>query len=517
MNNHFVVKHYTYIIHATTRYHYLLRAFFTGILFPFGFAPFHLPGLSLLSLACLFIQLQSVSLKHSFWVGFTYGLGFLGVGVSWVYVSIHEYGHLNVVLSACITLLFVTYLALYLGLVAFLFNRLRAHSPLRSCLLFSAIWCFGEYLRATLMGGFPWLLLGIGQMDTPLKYLLPVFGIYGVSFFACFTATIFAVSTQQKTVKRWFWILVFLFLLLAPALLKFNWVTQSPTPVSVGIIQANLSMRDKWDESLFWQLLQRYKDGIAKLIDHENLIVMPESAIPLPPSYVSNFLESIDLQATQKNSAILLGIPQPTSDGARFYNSISTLGIASGVYAKQHLVPFGEFIPQPFEHLMSWLGIPITNLQSGKVNQPLIQVQNHPIAALICYELAYPALLRKQLPEAEWIVSVSDDGWFGHSLAMYQQLQMAQALSLQAGRYHIVANNDGLSSVIDTQGNLMSSLPPFSSGLLRTTIYPATGSTPWVYWGDLPVLLFMLSLVVAAEFNKFRLTRLYFQRSADLN
>ena len=480
---------------ASTRYGFLFRAFFAGLLIPFGFAPFHLPGLTILGIALLYAQIKSQTLKQSFLTGFVFGLGFLGFGVSWVYISIHEYGHLNALVSTLITLLFVVYLALYPGLVAVLYNKLSTRrSLLFSCLLFSSIWCLVEWLRSTFIGGFPWLLLGFGQIDTPLKYLLPIVGVYGVGFLTCLAATFLVTTTQALQFRKYLWLLAFIGVLLAPSILKYQqWTTISDTPISVGVIQANLSMRDKWDESLFWQLLQQYKQSISQLMGKKKLIVLPESAIPVPESYVSDFIDSINLQATQSGSSVLLGIPQPAdSDEAYYYNTLISLGEAHGSYVKQHLVPFGEFIPQPFEQLIHWLGVPSANLKPGEKNQSLIQVHNHPIATLICYELAYPQLLRQQLPKAEWIVSISDDGWFGHSLAMYQQLQMAQVLSMQTGRYQVVSNNDGLSSIINTQGNIIASLPALSSGILESDVYPATGATPWTYLGDMPTLFISL-------------------------
>jgi apolipoprotein N-acyltransferase len=481
------------------RYGYLLRSFFAGLLIPFGFAPFHLPGLTILGLALLYAQLKDQTFKQSFLTGFIFGLGFLGFGVSWVYISIHNYGHLNPPLAAFITLLFVVYLAVYPGLVAVLYNKLSARrSLIFSCFLFSAIWCLIEYLRSTFMGGFPWLLLGFGQIDTPLRYLLPILGVYGVGFVTCLAATFLVTTTQVLQLKRYLWLAAFIGVLLAPSILKYKqWTNISDTPLSVGVIQANLSMRDKWDESLFWQLLLKYKQGIDQLMGKKQLIVMPESAIPVPESYVSDFIDTMNRQATKVGSSILLGIPQPTNqDETYYYNTLIALGTAQGKYVKQHLVPFGEFIPQPFEQLIRWLGIPSANLKPGKRNQQLIQVQEHPIATLICYELAYPQLLRKQLPLAQWIVSISDDGWFGHSLAMYQQLQMAQVLSMQTGRFQVVSNNDGLSSIINTQGNITTSLPALTSGVLEADIYPATGATPWIYLGDIPVLLISLLTVL---------------------
>ena len=492
---------------ASVRYAYLLRAFFAGLLLPFGFAPFHLPGLAILGIALLFAQLQAQSAKQSFMIGFVFGLGFLGLGVSWVYVSIHVYGHLNSFLSALITFVFVIYLAVFLGLVATAYSRLSAKcSLLFSCFLFSALWCLGEYLRATFLGGFPWLIVGFGQIDTPLKYLLPIVGVYGVSFLTCLAASFLATSTQIALKKRYLWIVGFIAILLSPSILEHKiWTTVSQTPISVGVVQANLSMRDKWDESLFWQLLQRYQHGIDALMGKDQLIVLPESAIPIPASYVSDVLEDINLQAKKAGTSVLLGIPQPTNaNQTHYYNSLLSLGEANGHYLKQHLVPFGEFIPEPFERIIQWLGIPIANLLPGQKNQPLVQVRNHPIATLICYELAYPQLLRLQLPLAEWIVSISDDGWFGHSFAMYQQLQMAQVLSLQTGRYQVVANNDGLSSIIDNQGMIIASLAAFTAGSLEASIYPATNYSPWAYLGDAPALLLSLFTLCLALFINTR-------------
>lgn len=492
------------VVVAPLRYVYLLRPFFAGLLLPFGFAPFHLPGFAILGLALFFAQLKFQPLKQSFLIGFTFGLGFLGLGVSWVYVSIHDYGHLNTLSAALITLGFVFYLSLFPALVAVVYNKLaKKCTLLLSCFLFSAIWCLGEWLRSVFLGGFPWLLLGFGQIDTPLKHLFPLIGVYGVSFFTCLAAAFLVMATQVRQRQRYLWLIAFISVVLAPSILKYKaWTTMGEKPISVGIIQANLSMRDKWDESLFWQLVQQYKDKVETLIGKKKLIVMPESAIPIPASYVNDFLDTIDFKAKQAKSSILLGIPQSTGEEETYYNTITALGAAKGNYIKQHIVPFGEYIPQPFMRIINWLEIPVTNLKPGMSHQKLIRVHKHPIATLICYELAYPQLLRKQLPKAEWIVSVSDDGWFGRSLAMYQHLQMARVFSILTGRFHVVANNDGLSSVINPQGSIIASLPAFSSGILEADVYPAIGMSPWTYWGDAPMLLICILIALFAFYKQ---------------
>lgn len=492
---------------ASGRYYYLLQSFFSGLLIPLGFAPFHFPGLTILGIALFYASITKQRLKQSLLRGFIFGLGCFSLGISWIYNSIHEYGHLNAALSAFVTLLFVIYLALYPAFVALFYTRLsNRRSLLASGLIFSSLWCLSEYLRSTLMSGFPWLLLGFGQIDTPLRYLLPIIGIYGVGFLTCWAATFLTMITHPAQTKRYLGISLFICILLAPSLLKFvTWTVVQPTPLSVGVIQANLSMRDKWDESLFWKMMQQYKESFDRLVQKNQLIVMPESAVPIPENYISDYIDSFNQQAKLANSAVLLGIPQATSvEETHYFNTLLSLGHAEGHYIKQHLVPFGEFIPQPFEKIIRFFDIPSANLKPGRRHQSLVKVHQHPIATLICYELAYPELLRKQLPEAEWIVSISDDGWFGHSLAMYQQLQMAQVLSLQTGRYQVVSNNDGLSSIIDNNGNLTDSLPAFKSGLLESTVYSATGATPWVYLGDYPVLILSFLLFLLAMWRAFQ-------------
>lgn len=502
------VQKLEFIYSKTINYLHLLRSFLFGMLLPLGFAPFHFPGAAVLSIALFYAHIINKHSQHSFLNGLFFGLGYFGLGTSWVYVSIHEYGHLNSIISALITLFFLLYLSLFPALMTLTFKRLaKLQFPVYSCLLFSALWVLCEYFRSTLLSGFPWLLLGFGQFDAPSKYLLPVVGVLGVGFLTCFAATLLAASTTQlRGIKRYVGLAIFVVLLLFPSLLKYkNWSKESAQPLSVGVIQANLSMRDKWDENLFWQLLERYKHDTEQLLGTK-LIVMPESAIPLPPSYVGDFLADMHTKAKQAGSAIMLGMPKPTTiDEDSYFNALISLGIAKGFYLKQHLVPFGEYIPTPFQYISDKLAIPDANLRPGKNNQTLMKVQHHPIATLICYELAYGDLLRRQLPLAEWIISISDAGWFGHSLAMYQQLQMAQVRSLETSRYQVVANNDGLSSVINTRGEIVASLPAFSAGVLKTTLFPAKGITPWVYWGDNPTLLFCALIVLFS--SGYRISR----------
>jgi apolipoprotein N-acyltransferase len=467
----------------------------SGLLFPLGFAPFHLPGLAILSLALLFYQLNTQQTKRSAcFTGFVFGFCMLGFGVSWIYVSIHTYGHLHVALAALLTLLFITFFSCYTALMAFSYSALKPNLPPSArILLFASVWFFSEYLRAHCVTGFPWLLLGAAHMDSPLAHLLPLIGVFGVGWVAAFISALLAqaVLLEQHPRKKMGALVLFVTLLIAPMTLQHKtWTQTDDTPLSVSIIQSNLSMRDKWDEALLWKIVNHYQNTASDLVQTNQLVIMPESAIPIPTSYAGDLLNTLHERAKASDSAILLGIPHPNSvqDG-HYHNALVALGDAQGIYLKQHLVPFGEYIPKPFIKLNQWLHLPEPSIVPGDAHQPLITYQNKPLATLICYELAYPELLRKQLPEATWIASISDDGWFGHSLAVYQHLQMAQVLSKQTGRFQVLSNNDGLSSIIDNQGTITDTLPAFEPGVLKGKITPAIGATPWVHIGDEPGLL----------------------------
>lgn len=476
---------------SKTWVHYL-RVFASGILLPLGFAPFHLPGLAILSLTFLFLQLINQPPKKALITGLTFGLAAFSLGTSWVYASIHTYGHLNPALSALITLLFTAFLSFYTGLFSLFYTLINRTLPIYlSPFLFSSLWFFSEYFRSIVLGGFPWLLLGFGQMDSPLQHLLPLIGVFGVSGLVALSAGFLALGVNKKNPQKIKWLILFILTLTLPTALNHTtWTQAHHEPISVAIVQADLSMRDKWNSALYQKIQSFYQQTTTQLMPKKDLIVLPESAIPLPTSYANTFLQTLQNEAKANQSAVILGIPHPSQTQlGTYHNALLALGHANGIYFKQHLVPFGEYIPKPFSTLTQSLGLPTPNMTPGNTQQPPITFNQQTIATLICYELAYPDLLRAQLPSAAFIVSISDDGWFGHSLAVYQQLQMAQALSKQTGRAQIVSNNDGLSSLINSKGQITDSLPAFSKGTLEGKIYPATGATPWVKNGNAPIIV----------------------------
>ena len=366
--------------------------------------------------------------------------------------------------------------------------------PLPQALLFSTTWLLSEYARAHLFTGFPWLLLGIAQYDTPLQPLLPLIGIFGTGWVACLVAA--GLSYGLLSLQHWRFLSASLLLLFLPSwVIPTTWTQESGTPLSVGVIQANLSMRNKWDPNRFWGLLDHYRTQIYQLLD-QDLIVLPESALPIPAHYLQDYLRPLQQAVDQAHSALVVGLPSARAlrPPLRYYNTLLKLGSPVESYFKQHLVPFGEYIPRPFQGVARWLHIPDPALLPGPQNQPLFHIKQHPVASVVCYELAYDQLLRAQLPEAELIISASDDGWFGHSLAMYQQQQIAQVRSLQTGRPQVVSNNDGLSALLDSKGRIITSLAAEYRGFKRTYISHHR-QHPWVTYGDWPFFVLLSGLL----------------------
>jgi apolipoprotein N-acyltransferase len=495
----------------------IILSLLAGLLIPLGFAPIHMPGFMLIGLSLFFQILQQRNYKLCVLSGLCFGLGYFGLGVSWVLVSIHNYGHLNLIFAIFLTLIFVAYLALFPALLGLGYSVLslkhqssRTKTQLVNLLLFASLWALTEYLRSIVLGGFPCLNLGFGLIDTPLKYLLPITGLYGVSSMGCICGGLIyygIIYTKDSTnyQKRSLWIISLIVVINAPYLFKYiHWQQDAGKPLNASIIQANLSMKDKWDEALFWKILNNYRQKIHELLPKTDLIVLPEAALPIPKQYLREILDIISIDAKQQKAAILLGIPEedPLSNN-HYYNTVQALGMSSGTYKKQQLVPLGEFVPRWLKTAFHYLKIPMSYTLPGEKSQKPIMIHHQPIATLICYELAYPKILARQLPQGKFIVSVSDAGWFGKSLAIAQQLQMAQTLSIMTAREQIFVNNSGLSALIAADGSIIKDLPAFQDGILQDQIHPYSGATFWVKYQDI-VLYFYGAVVVLMVIVKGR-------------
>ncbi|TAK69309.1 MAG: apolipoprotein N-acyltransferase [Betaproteobacteria bacterium] len=468
-----------------------LAAFLLGAATVLGFAPFGLAPLPIFTAAGLLWLWQEASTpRRAAASGFAFGMGLFLAGVSWVYVSLHYYGAMPAPLAAIATLLFCALLALFPCATGYLQARLRVSIATRQLLLIPALWTLGEWLRDWVFTGFPWLAFGYSQAGSPLRAYAALTGVFGLSWLVwlCAGLLLALARARGRTAALAGLALVFG---TGYGLKRIEWTQALGAPITVSLAQGNIPQELKWDSARFAatvQLYQRMIQGSAA-----QLTVLPETAIPrfldlLDPE----LLRTLARTARSHGGDLIMGLPVRDASG-RYYNSVLSLGLSpTQRYDKFHLVPFGEFIPPGFGWVLSILQIPLSDFSRGGGAQAPLALAGQKIAVNICYEDAFGEEIIRALPEATLLVNVSNVAWFGDSLAPHQHLQIAQLRALETGRSMLRATNTGMTAIIDHRGNIAASLPPFTQGALIGTAQGRSGATPYVRWGNAPVIALAL-------------------------
>ena len=506
----------------------LLLALIGGAVGVLGFAPFYFWPISIVSLGVLFAfwQLNDKPARACA-LGFAWGLGQFTVGVSWIYVSLHDYGDMPAILAAAATLLFCAYLALYPAIAGLLYRwlviRFKVGHTAALMVLMPACFMAFEYLRGWIVSGFPWLSLGYSQtpggvIAAPLAGYAAVIGMYGISWLIAMSvsAAIWFFGSAGKsagsvsrsavagvTIAVWYTGLL---------LSNISWSEPSGKPIRVALLQGNVEQSLKWRDDQRVPTLENYRQMIRA--SDAALVVMPETALPdflsrIPPEY----LESLREYAVSRGADILAGVPiaerVDRTDGGNepqyhLANSVVSIGATpSQRYDKQHLVAFGEFVPPMFSWVYRWLKIPLSDFNARDGVPRPMQLAGRQIAVNICYEDAFGREIAAQLPEAELLVNMSNMAWFGRSLAADQHAQMSQMRALETSRWMLRATNTGATAAINERGEIMKSLPPFTRATLSIDAEPRRGATPYVGWKDLPILSWLGFLLLAGIASNF--------------
>jgi apolipoprotein N-acyltransferase len=477
-----------------------LLALLAGTLTPLGFAPFGLFPLALLGPAALFILWDGARPGRAASLGWLYGLGFFGVGVSWVYVSLQVHGNMPVPLAVTAVAIFVAGLALYPAMLGAVQTRFAAlPAGWRFALVLPTLWVLFEWIRGWLLTGFPWLALGYSQTDTPLAGLAPWLGVYGVSFAVAVGAGLLAAAWRDRH-RRW---RLFLPLAALPWIVgwlagQVSWVEAVGAPVRVALIQGNVPLAIKWRPEHRDAIVERYL-ALTERAPAADLYLWPEAAVPDYFDRVApRLVPPLERLARERSADFLLGAVERDVQTSNYYNTVYAVGRAQGRYRKRHLVPFGEYLPLPglFGWVLGYLDIPMSNFTPGDDAQAPIRAAGQLIGVSICYEDAFGAEIIRPLPQATLLVNVSEDSWFGDSLAPHQRLQMARMRTLETGRPMARVGNNGPSALIDHRGVVRARSPQFVPYTLVGTVQPTAGATPYVRYGNVPVVA-LLSLLLA--------------------
>ncbi|WP_461481146.1 apolipoprotein N-acyltransferase [Porticoccus sp.] len=480
-------------------------ALLIGAVLPLALAPWNWWPIGILSTAGLVTLLRDLSSRDCFWRSFWFGLGLFGTGVSWVFVSIHDHGQASIPLAALLTALFVIALALVFALPFSLYGAGLNRSAGAMVLTFPAIWVLGEWWRGWIFSGFPWLYLGYAHTDTWLSGWAPLTGVLGISWIAALCGALLGIAAvpRQKFTFSNTGLLAILLWLGGWYLQSLPWTKPVGEPLSIGIIQPALPLPTKWDSTQLNQILELYREDTAPLLGND-LVIWPESAIPTFADQVQPFLASMAASALDRDTALIIGIPTRNGRDPLYYNSVIGLGDGSGSYHKQHLVPFGEYVPfeQWLRGLIAFFDLPMSSFSPGPAGQSPITANGIAIATAICYEIVFPDLVARSANDANLLLTVSNDTWFGHSIGPQQHFQMARMRALENRKPLIRATNDGITALVNTRGQVVAIAPAFSREVLTGYLNPHTGQTPFSKWGSLPVLGFSLLLVIGIAWSQ---------------
>lgn len=468
-----------------------------GALFPFSLAPYSIWPAAILSMAILFYAIANQTPRRAFWISTLFGMGMFGVGTSWVFVSMHSFGGVSVLFAIVGTLLFCTLnavvFAIPFSLSAFLPNK-------RYALLLGlpALWVISEWLRSWLLTGFPWLFAGYSHTDTWLNGWAPIGGIYLLSYFCGVLAVLAAqiCNHSSKKTRIISSIIVSVLFLGGYILQQAKWTEPTGKELSVALVQPNIDQSDKWSFSMRNQILEQLVTQTQPYWGTD-IILWPEGSIPAIYTQVAPFLGELHEQGLKHQSALIVGLPANINPQGPYYNSMLALGVGEGRYDKTRLVPFGEYVP--FESfirgLNSFFDLPMSSFSLGSKNQPPLTVGDTRIATAICYEIAYPDLVASNSRNSNILLTVSNDAWFGDSIAPHQHMQMARMRAIEAAKPLIRGTNNGITAAVNHRGKILQQLAQSEADVLLTKVEPRSGNSLFTQSGSWPIILFSLLTV----------------------
>ncbi|MFO7858096.1 MAG: apolipoprotein N-acyltransferase [Ectothiorhodospiraceae bacterium] len=474
-----------------------------GALCPLAYAPFGWWPVAVVAPAILLL----VAGRRERWVlpAYAWGVGWFTAGGFWIYHSVLVYGG-----GLAAAVVFCVVLALLFGLVplaaVWLWRCLRpANDAAALMIAFPFAWVLVEWLRGWLFTGITWLQLGYSQTDSWLNGFAPLIGSLGLSVLVAVGAGGGAWAVQGRGRQRWLPVAagVGLVLVVGLVLRQVDYTEPAEETLDVALLQGNISQDRKWDPDYRAFTMERYLDLTAQHWD-KDLVIWPETAVPFfRRDAQDRYLAPLAGDAADRGTDVLLGVPTHDDASGNTYNSVMNLGERIDFYHKRHLVPFGEYVPfrDALGALLDVFGAPMGDFAPGQSGEPLAPGGSR-AAISICYEIIFPRLVATALPEATYLVNVSNDAWFGRTIGPPQHLQMARMRALEFQRPLLRSTNTGVTAAVGSDGQVQTRAPMFRPLALSATIQPRSGHTPYLYWLDTPVVV--LAVVGLAGFGVAR-------------
>ncbi len=479
-----------------------------GVSNTLAFAPFSIWLIAFITPVVFLLFIEQASPKQAAWLGFAYGIGWFGAGISWVHVSLDLYGGLPLIGSLFLMLLLVSYLALFPALFSYILQRFISQPQWR-ILAIPTLWLCTEYLRGTLLTGFPWLTLGYSQLKGPFSGIAPIMGEVAISYFILLcSALIVAFVTQPHYRKNISGLLVSLITITIVSS-QLSWTKNTEEKANIVLVQGNIKQELRWAPEQEWPTMLKYLDLTRPYYSNADLIIWPEAAIPQLEPLAQDFLDSLDKSLIFNNTALVTGITDYQRFPKAIYNNLVVVGKKfsddekqsyyyghGNRYSKHHLLPIGEFVP--FEdwlrNLAPIFDLPMSSFTRGDYQQPSLVANGYQLTPAICFEVAFSSqVLANFKDDTDFLLTVSNDAWFGQSHGPHQHLEIAQMRALELGRPFLRATNTGITAVINAKGEVIKQLPQFKEGVLTTEVSLVKGMTPFARYGHTPIIVLVIA------------------------
>ena len=484
----------------------LLLAIASGLLLTASFPPTFTGRIAWVALIPLFKSLEGLAGKRAFTAGFFFGLAHNLTLVYWVVFVMQHYGNLPLAASLGILLLLAMYLALYPALFSLLASALG-----RSLFCFKAagLWVALEFVRANVLTGFPWCLVGYSRYrDLPLIQAADLVGVYGISFVIVLANALLYRLLLERPLKA-VRLDSALALLVAALIYAYGFyrLSEEPAPgssIRVTVVQGNIDQSIKWDPSFQAETIRTYRRlSFSSKPFGPDLVVWPETAVPLFLQDRGDLALEVLETVRDTRAYFIFGSPAYGRDeGAVHYFNRAYLAGPEGevldAYDKVHLVPFGEYVPLkgllPFvQRLVESAG----DFRPGRETAPLF-LPGVGAGVLICYESIFPELARAMTRKgADLLVNLTNDAWFGMTSAPYQHFSMAVFRAVETRRPLVRAANTGFSAFIDARGEIHGATELFSEAVIhRDLALGAPRLTVYARYGDFFPLCLMLPALI---------------------
>lgn len=460
-----------------------------------AFAPYNQVWLIYPLIAYIFYVWSVSNPGKAFFHGWLFGLGMQGTGVGWIYFSLHYHGGSPVFFAVLLVLLLASCLAIFTALMGYGVNRFcRSGKAAKFILLYPVAWTLFEWLQGIVLTGLSWQQLGYSQIDLPLSGFAPVAGSHSVSLLVAVTSGAIVLLLTDSGWRKKLLLLIPAIWLTGFFLRPITWTEATGDEINVALIQGNIPQSLKWKRESRVPTLQRYRQ-ISLEQEDVDLIIWPETAIPGYQHRLNRYIVDLSDEMKKKGADLLAGIFILDPETSRYYNSL--INVNGGEYHKRHLVPLGEYIPLRFliDFFNRFVKIPMSDIDSGADEQPLLRAAGQPLGVTICFEDIFARDVRRDLPEATLLVNVSNDAWFDGSFEPFQHHAIARMRALESGRFMLRATNTGISAIIGPKGEEIAVSPQFETYVLRSSVQPMKGSTPYILWGDLLLVAICLGVL----------------------